>query len=76
MLEKILKEQFLGCFNLKDSSDSSVCANLSNEDTKKQMKHVLKSYSLLSKQKLAEQLYTDYVVKPYMNQVRIFQYKS
>lgn len=67
MLEKIMKEQFLACFNLKD--ENNVCVNLANEETKKQMKHVLKSYSLLSKQKIAEQLYTEYVVKPYMCQV-------
>lgn len=79
MLEKIMKDLFLACFNLKsDSSNdsSNVCASLATEDTKKQMKHVLKSYSLLSKQKLAEQMYTDHVVKPYLSQVGSILYNK
>lgn len=67
MLEKIMQELFLSCFILKD--DSSVSTNLDKEENRKQMRHVLKSYSLLSKQRLVEQLYTDFVVKPFMNQV-------
>lgn len=67
MLEKIMQELFLSCFILKD--DSSVSTNLEKEENRKQMRHVLKSYSLLSKQRLVEQLYTDFVVKPFMNQV-------
>ena len=67
MLEKIMQELFLSCFILKD--DFSVSTNLDKEENRKQMRHVLKSYSLLSKQRLVEQLYTDFVVKPFMNQV-------
>lgn len=72
-----MKELFLSCFNLKEANDLqtslNVCSNLSNDDTKKQMKHVLKSYSLLSKQSLVENLYNDYVVKPFINQVKLLE---
>jgi hypothetical protein len=66
-----MQDLFLNCFsdfNVVDSSSSMLTLNvLGEEEARKQMRHVLKSYALLSKQRLAEQLYTDNVVKPYMN---------
>lgn len=66
MLEKIMQDLFLTCFNLKDLNEGSLKI-LNEQEMKKQMKPVLKSYALLSKQPMAEQLYLEHVVKPYMN---------
>lgn len=78
MLEKIMQDLFLDCFNLKDGQDSkpSHFSSLKNEESKIQMRHVLKSYALLSKQRLAEQLYTDNVVKPFTDQVKKFNHSE
>jgi len=67
MLEKIMQELFLNYFN--SNSLNSPSKNPSNAEAKQQLRHVLKSYSLLSKQRLAEQLFTDYKVRPYMEEV-------
>lgn len=70
MLEKIMQDLFLGCIG------SSNTSNLSDPEVKQQLRHVLKSYALLSKQRLCEQLFTDHLVKPYMSQVENFYSKS
>ena len=73
MLEKKMQELFLNCLNLKENftrlNDTKV--DLTNPDTQQQLKHVLKSYALLSKQREVEQLFTNSVVKPYMNMVNL-----
>lgn len=73
MLEKKMQELFLNCLNLKEDftrlKDSQ--ADLTNTETQQQLKHVLKSYALLSKQREVEQLFTNAVVRPYMNMVTI-----
>lgn len=63
-----MQDLFLGCLNIKEEGDICDYEKLKQPEVKQQLRHVLKSYALLSKQKLAEQLFTDYVVKPYMSQ--------
>ena len=46
--------------------------DLNDPETQQQLKHVLKSYALLSKQREAEQLFSNALVKPYMSLV--FEY--
>ena len=73
VLEKIMKELFLNSLSIKEGSSDSYLygSNLSleNAETKQQLKHVLKSYALLSKQRLVEELFTENLVKPYMAEV-------
>lgn len=71
VLEKKMQELFLNCLNLKEdfTSLSETKVDLANPDTQQQLKHVLKSYALLSKQREVELLFTNSVVKPYMNMV-------
>ncbi len=69
MLEKIMQELFLNYFN--SNSSSSPSKSSSNIDAKQQMRHVLKSYSLLAKQRLVEQLFTENKVKPFMEEVKL-----
>lgn len=66
-----MKELLLSSLNIKEGESSLKGSNLAlaNAETKQQLRHVLKSYSLLSKQRLAEQLFTEYLVKPYMSEV-------
>lgn len=58
VLENIMQELLIDC--LKNP--------LNTTERKQQLKHVLKSYILLGKEKLAEELFTLHVVKPYMDQ--------
>jgi hypothetical protein len=82
MLEKIMQDLFLKCLNLsenkiKDGSNETCSNGLNSPENRQQLKHVLKSYALLSKQRLAEQLFTDVLVKPYIEKVKniiIFKY--
>lgn len=53
VLEKTLQDLFIKSFNSNDTD---------------QLRHVLKSYILLSKQQLVERLYQETFVKPYMSQ--------
>ena len=70
MLEKIMQELFLNYFNNFNDNQQSTAIKTSNvSDSKQQLRHVLKSYSLLSKQRQAEQLFTDHRVKSYMEEV-------
>jgi hypothetical protein len=66
-----MKELFLGSMNIKDETTylKGSNASLSDNENKQQLRHVLKSYALLSKQRLVEELFTDYLVKPYMAEV-------
>ena len=75
MLEKIMQDLFLDCFsdlNQENNVDGRATSSLVrlNDERRKQMRHVLKSYALLGKQRLAEQLFTNYVVKPFTDQVK------
>jgi hypothetical protein len=74
MLEKIMQELFLKCLNLNENkiveNSDELSNGLNNPENRQQLKHVLKSYALLSKQRLAEQLFADILVKPYMEKVR------
>ena len=63
-----MQDLFLGCLGVKDEKNPP--ESLNEAEKRVQLKHLLKSYSLLSKQRLAEQLFTDFKVKPYMEQVR------
>jgi hypothetical protein len=65
-----MQELFLNYFN--SSLSNSPSKNSTILETKQQLRHVLKSYSLLSKQRLAEQLFTDNKVKPFMEEVKLF----
>lgn len=71
MLEKKMQELFLNCLNLKEdfTSLNDTKYDLTNQETQQQLKHVLKSYALLSKQREVEQLFTNSIVKPYMSVV-------
>ena len=75
MLEKKMQDLFLSCLDLKEedrtaiTSSNGVAAGLSTLEKHQQLRHVLKSYGLLSKQRQAEQLFADSVVKPYLAQV-------
>ncbi|RNA19525.1 conserved oligomeric Golgi complex subunit 2 isoform X1 [Brachionus plicatilis] len=60
VLENIMRDLFIDCV--------TNWHKISFSDNKHQLKHVLKSYSLLGKEKHAEQLYTQYVVEPYLDQ--------
>ena len=66
-----MQDLFLNCLVTADSHANPDSKNIMDAETKQQLRHVLKSYSLLSKQRLAEQLFTDYKVKPFMIQVNI-----
>lgn len=55
-----MRDMFIDCITKGNKVFSS--------ENKQQLKHVLKSYSLLAKEKHAEQLYGQYVVEPYMEQ--------
>ena len=59
-----MQELFLHCLNLHEDLVNS-------SETQQKLRHVLKSYALLSKQKEAEQLYAESIVKPYMLQVNL-----
>lgn len=71
MLLKKMQELFLTCLNLKE--DFSIITenriDLNDQEASQQLKHVLKSYALLSKQRQAEQLIVDALVKPFMSKV-------
>ena len=71
MLEKKMQELFLNCLNLKEdfTSLNDTKYDLTNQETQQQLKHVLKSYALLSKQREVEQLFTNSIVKPCMSVV-------
>ena len=58
VLENIMQDLLIDC--LKNPLNTS--------ERKQQLKHVLKSYTLLGKEKLAEDLFTQHVVKPYMDE--------
>ncbi len=75
MLEKKMQELFLECLNLKEDFTllNETKTDLNDPDTQQQLKHVLKSYALLSKQREAEQLFSNALVKPYMSLVFIFE---
>lgn len=60
VLENIMRDMFIDCISNGNKVFSS--------ENKQQLRHVLKSYSLLGKEKHAEQLYSQYVVEPYMSQ--------
>lgn len=72
MLLRKMQELFLGCLNLKEDfrpvTGEKVC-DLNDPDTQTQLKHVLKSYALLSMHRQAEELFKNAVVKPYMSKV-------
>ena len=71
MLEKIMQDLFLNYFSVNESQHGVLTLKSpSAADSKQQLRHVLKSYSLLAKQRQAEQLFTDYKVKPFMEEVR------
>ena len=76
MLLKKMQELFLSCLNLKEdfriNKESS--SDLNDPETRQQLKHVLKSYALLSKQRQAEQLIVDALVKPFMAKVRDYKF--
>ena len=76
MLLKKMQELFLNSLNLKKdfSSFSDTPNDLNDPETQQQLKHVLKSYALLSMHRQAEQLFTDAVVKPYMKKVSLSFY--
>lgn len=74
MLEKIMQDLFLNCLVTTESQASPDSNSTMDAETKQQLRHVLKSYSLLSKQRLAEQLFTDYKVKPFMVQVNVYAF--
>jgi hypothetical protein len=71
MLLKKLQELFLTCFHLSDDFKclSEHQNKLDEPETQQQLKHLLKSYALLSEHRQAEQLFIDAIVKPYMQQV-------
>jgi hypothetical protein len=73
VLEKTMKELFLSSLNIKDGNEIAYMkgsnASIKEGDNKQQLRHVLKSYALLSKQRLVEELFTEYLVKPYMTEV-------
>ncbi len=60
MLLKKMQELFEACLSLKEEG-------LSETEGQVQLKHVLKSYALLSMQRQAEQLFTDKCVRPYVS---------
>ncbi|CAF0878878.1 unnamed protein product [Brachionus calyciflorus] len=60
VLENIMKDLFIDCLKNAETPYSS--------EHKQQFKHVLKSYSLLGKEKIAEDLYTEHTLKPFMEQ--------
>jgi hypothetical protein len=68
-----MKELFLSSMSIKDGNEVAYLkgsnVSLSDNDNKQQLRHVLKSYALLSKQRLVEELFTEYLVKPYMTEV-------
>ena len=66
MLEKIMHDLFLKCLNINEIEGIE-----DQTERNQQLKHVLKSYALLGKQRLAEQLFTDYVVRPYLTKVSL-----
>ena len=66
MLEKIMHDLFLKCLNINEIDGIE-----DQTERNQQLKHVLKSYALLGKQRLAEQLFTDYVVCPYLTKVSL-----
>lgn len=72
MLLKKMQELFLSCLNLKEDfrpvSAEKVCS-LNDSETQIQLKHVLKSYALLSMHRQAEDLFKNAVVKPFMSKV-------
>ncbi len=61
MLLKKMQELFVASLTSKE------CGIMETTDGHVQLKHVLKSYGLLSMQRQAEQLFTETCVKPYMN---------
>ena len=71
MLEKKMQELFLDCLNLKEDFTilNENYPGLTDPELQQQLKHVLKSYALLSKQRESEQLFSNAVVKPYMSTV-------
>jgi hypothetical protein len=81
MLEKIMHDLFLKCMNRPDTDNSlsplsttiKLATSLEDQaENRQQLKHVLKSYALLSKQRSAELLFTEYLVKPHMEKVNNF----
>ena len=68
-----MQDLFLNYFSKNENHASSTppSKNSTNTDAKQQLRHVLKSYSLLSKQRLAEQLFTENKVRPFMEEVNI-----
>ena len=74
-----MKELFLNSLNIKENNDLSLITSspknlssnaiLNNPEVSQQLRHVLKSYSLLSKQRIPEQLFTNHIVKPYLDEV-------
>lgn len=72
MLLKKMQELFLSCLKLKEDFTPLIETQngLNEQEVQQQLKHVLKSYALLSMQRQAEQLFTDAVVKPYMSKVK------
>lgn len=62
-----MQDLFFACLNINDNNYKEFVA----DETQKyvQLKHLLKSYSLLSKQRLVEQLFTEHKVKPYLEMV-------
>ena len=61
MLLKKMQELFVACLSLNKEGLGEMT------DGQVQLKHVLKSYALLSMQRQAEQLFTETCVRPYMN---------
>ncbi len=68
-----MRQLLLDCLNLREDFSIRVDSqnDLSTPETQQQLRHVLKSYALLGKQRQAEQLFTDAIVKPYMLQVNL-----
>ena len=69
-----MQELFLDCLNLKEDFTilNESHPGLTDPDVQLQLKHVLKSYALLSKQRESEQLFSNAVVRPYMSMVRFY----
>jgi hypothetical protein len=62
-----MKEMFLSSVKQNKTTNSDE-AFPQPESRLQQLRHVLKSYSLLAKHRQAEQLFTDHVCKPYMTE--------
>ena len=63
MLEKKMQELLLNCLSNREK--------FLETEAQQNLRHVLKSYALLSKQRQAEQLFTDNFVKPFMKMVNV-----